>query len=139
MSEFKKLSETEIVEAPGENDTIVLVSDGEVKRVSAAAFAAAAGGGGGGAEPIRLINKSTGSYYETDYTLDDGSAIPSNLYDLYLAGVPILICDCYCEAEKNLWYTVIGAQKVNSTNPYCNFTFYDFNSSAYKSLMVSIE
>lgn len=91
MAEFKKISDTEVVEAPGENDNLVLISNGEVKQVSAASFAAAAGGSGA-SEPIRLINNTTfTNFYDDQCTLEDGSQVPRNLYELYLAGTPILL------------------------------------------------
>lgn len=103
MAEFKKISDTEVVEAPAENDNLVLISNGEVKQVSAAAFAAAAGGGG--AEAIRLITSVT-MYTElsgSDCTLEDGSAVPSDLYDLFLVGTPILL---YC---RDMWSICVSA------------------------------
>lgn len=135
MAEFKKISETEIVEAPEENDTLVLISDGAVKQVSAAAFAASAGGGG--AEPIRLINSSTDGYYSSIYTLEDGSPIPGNLYDLYLTGTPIMITyvgDCY----HRDWFTIIGASEVNNSGYICHkFYFYDTKQNRYCSIQIS--
>lgn len=90
MAEFKKISDTEVVEAPAENDNLVLISNGEVKQVSAAAFAAAAGGGG--VEPIRLITSVTSNSALNDQcTLEDGSEVPSDLYDLFLSGTPIYL------------------------------------------------
>ena len=83
------ITKTEVVEAPAENDTLVLVSEGAVKQVSAAAFAAAVGGG---AEPIRLITSVTAdSASDGQCTLEDGSSVPSDLYDLFLAGTPIYL------------------------------------------------
>lgn len=81
------ITKTEVVEAPAENDTLVLVSDGTVKQVSAATFAAASGGGG--VEPIHLFTLSTNDPDISEFTLLDGSEVPSNLYDLFLAGTPI--------------------------------------------------
>lgn len=133
MAEFKKISETEIVEAPEENDTLVLISDGAVKQVSAAAFAASAGGGG--AEPIRLINSSTDGYYSSNYTLEDGSPIPSNLYDLYLAGTPIMLTYCRDSYHRD-WFTVIGAQLIGGSGQYYKYHFYDYKSGRYDILTV---
>lgn len=128
MAEFKKISETEIVEAPEENDTLVLVSDGVVKQVSAAAFAASAGGG---AEPIHLIPRNTNSYSSNSFVLEDGSDIPSNLYDLYLAGTPILILYIK-DNNKTKWFSVIGAELGDYQK---SFTFYDFVEEGYKTFI----
>jgi hypothetical protein len=133
MAEFKKISETEVVEAPEENDTLLLISNGEVKQVSAAAFAAAAGGGG--AEPIRLINTNTSGYYGNNYTLEDGSPIPSNLYDLYLAGTPILIASCE-DLYHRCWFTVIGARLWAGSGESYDYYFYDYINSTYQTLSV---
>ena len=81
------ITKAEIVDVPTENDTLVLVSDGTVKQVSAATFAAASSGGG--VEPIHLFTASTSGPSISGFTMLDGSDVPSNLYDLFLAGTPI--------------------------------------------------
>lgn len=53
------ITKTEVVEAPAENDTLVVVSEGVVKQVPAASFAAG--------KPIRLRTNSDSDYlYATD-------------------------------------------------------------------------
>lgn len=93
MADFKRISNTELVEAPAENDNLVLISNGVVKQVSAAVFAASAGGGG--VEPIYLITSREASTsiptYLGDYTMEDGSAPSPDLYSQFTSGTPIMI------------------------------------------------
>lgn len=109
MAEFKKISDTEVVEAPAENDNLVLISEGVVKQVSAAAFAAAAGGGSGGVEPIILVAVSGGPSYfgDSDCTLADGSPVPRDLFEKFLSGTPIY-----------LFYNGIGSQCMITGTAY---------------------
>lgn len=132
MNKFKKFSETEVVEAPGENDTLVLISDGEVKRVSAAAFAASAGGG---VEPIRLYNKTTSGLYAENYMLEDGSPVPENLYELYLAGNPILIADPNTEDFDHAWWYSVVSAGVSFGN-MSGYVFIIITSEGTKALLV---
>ena len=116
------ITKTEVVEAPAEEDNLVLVSNGTVKQVSAAAFAAASGGGN---EPIYLI--PTGgtpySYNANNYVTADGSAVPENLYELWLAGTPVFITS----ADTNNIYHGVYNKVISASaeeDPYV-FLFVD--------------
>lgn len=109
------ITKTEVVEAPEETDNLVLVSNGTVKQVSAATFAAASGGG---VEPIYLVPKSTGGSYGS-CTLDDGSDLPANLYDLFIAGTPILVAESGSGAiNKSKRFLVIAASTSGDQNMF---------------------
>lgn len=89
MAEFKKISDTEVVEAPAENDNLLLVSDGVVKQVPATAVG---GSGGGGVTRILLIASEENYYYNPDNcTLEDGSPLTKSVAEAFLAGIPVYI------------------------------------------------
>lgn len=103
------ITKTEIVEAPEENDTLVLVSNGMVKQVSAASFAAASGGG---VNPVYLVTENTSDSSIERFTQLDGSAVPDNLYDLFLAGTPIFKnCRSGSVMSYNSWTLCVAAKE----------------------------
>ena len=119
MAEFKKISDTEVVEAPSENDTLVIVSNGEVKQVSAATFAAASSGGG--VEPISLITSATGEYLSTsNTTLYDGSEITKNVFDAFITGTPVY-----------LNYNTDNTARVALCTGACEYSNYDYGLLFY--------
>lgn len=138
MAEFKKISDTEVVEAPAESDNLLLVSEGAVKQVPVTAV----GGGNKGAEPIYLIpiNKPEAytniSEYLGDYQLEDGttfeygSPITNGLYDQYIAGTPIYI---KLEDTRNNKYLMqcIGAG-LGDGNCFVSLAFFDMIGREYK-------
>jgi hypothetical protein len=87
MAEFKKISDTEVVEAPTENDNLVLISEGVVKQVPVSAV-----GGGGGANRILIVSNYDNYYYSPDNcTLEDGSPLDTSVAEAFLAGVPVYV------------------------------------------------
>jgi hypothetical protein len=81
------ITKTETIEEPSVEDTLVVISDGNVKQLPASTFASLCG-----AAPIVVISSSTNSnLYDYDCMLADGSELPSNLYDLFIAGTPIVL------------------------------------------------
>lgn len=89
MAEFKKISDTEIVEAPLENDNLLLVSEGVVKQVPVTAVG---GGDKGGANRILLIASEENYYYNPDNcSLEDGSPLTASVAEAFLAGTPVYI------------------------------------------------
>jgi hypothetical protein len=108
------ITKTEVVEAPEETDNLVLVSNGIVKQIPAVTFAAASGGGG--VEPIYLFTTSTDGSGISGFTLLDGSDVPNNLYDLFLAGTPIFKnCQVYNEMSDTSWTLCVSAAPCELT------------------------
>lgn len=94
MADFKKITEVPIVEEPNEGDTLMIVSDGELKQISASSFAAASGGGGGLA-PVYVYDSNTNSIQQgTELIIYDvnevGVSTGTELYNYMLAGGQII-------------------------------------------------
>lgn len=66
------ITKTEVVEAPAENDTLVVVSNGTVKQIPAASFAAG--------KPIRLFTDTNNQdLYLGDVTTEDDTVVTSDM------------------------------------------------------------
>lgn len=102
MAEFKKISEVEVVEAPAENDNLLIVSDGEVKQVPAVNFAAGSGSGSCGIEywtgdvtwdpesnmfTLQGLELSTGEEVEIGIRLNSDSKAPCCAKYSFIYGV----------------------------------------------------
>ena len=96
MAEFKKITEVPVVEEPNEGDTLMIISDGELKQISASSFAAASGGGsGGGLAPVYVYDRSTAGIQQgTSLIIYDanevGVSTGTELYNYMLAGGQII-------------------------------------------------
>lgn len=82
------ITKTEVVEAPAENDTLIVVSEGVVKQVPAVSFAAV--------KPIRLFTDvSNQTLYLGDVTTEDGTTVTSDmgsqLAEQFANGNPIIL------------------------------------------------
>lgn len=123
------LASTEVIEAPAENDNLLIVSEGAVKQVPAANFAASSGGG---VEPIYVVYVSTMNF-EGDYvhcTMEDGSALPTNLYDLYKAGTPIIVLDEH-DIQGYVYPVVYAYHNSSSTEPEYSKFYYCCPGKSY--------
>lgn len=82
------ITKTEVVEAPAENDTLVVVSEGAVKQVPAASFVAG--------KPVRLFTDvSNQTLYSGDVTTEDGTIVTNDiglqLAEQFANGTPIIL------------------------------------------------
>lgn len=80
MAEFKKISEVEVVEAPSENDTLLLVSEGEVKQVPVSKI-------GGGGYVLKLTEDNY-AYIEYNHHYVDNY---DEIYDVLTSGGAVRI------------------------------------------------
>ena len=102
MAEFKKISDTEVVEAPTENDNLVLVSEGVVKQIPVTAVCGS--GGDKGVNKILIIaNNDNASLTPDNCTLEDGSPLDASVGEAFLAGVPVYI---YCEDTYSICFAI---------------------------------
>lgn len=121
------ITKTETIEEPSVEDTLVVISDGNVKQLPASTFASLCG-----ASPIVLISSSTNdTLYDYSCTLEDGSDLPSNLHTLFMSGSPIILvynnfalsCTCvmpgdnYSFAYKLYFYNPVN-QKYITVHKY---------------------
>lgn len=139
FASFDKLAEVETVDAPGVDDALLLVSDGAVKQMSAAEFAAACGGSS--ITPIYLYCKETkmsgdlSDYYvsysgvldvDGNFNPNDYEEVPTNLYEMFLAGTPIFLeYKPIGGNPKREWTKIIGATSSSSED---KFYAYDIQS-----------
>jgi hypothetical protein len=95
MADFKKITEVPVIEEPNEGDTLMIVSDGELKQISASSFAAASGGSGGGLVPVYVYDSSTDSMNQGKRLIihdvnEVGISTGTELYNYMLAGGQII-------------------------------------------------
>lgn len=99
------ITKTEVVEAPAENDTLVVVSEGVVKQVPAASFAAV--------KPIRLFTDvSNQTLYSGDVTTEDDTIVTSDiglqLAEQFANGTPIIL---FCGPAASACIGVMRAEE----------------------------
>lgn len=127
MADFKKITEVPVVEEPNEGDTLMIISDGELKQISASSFAASSGGNGGNMPVVWLNLKTTSGATPSGfhYTVYDpnniGITTPAELYEYYCAGGTVM-----CSSEGKI-IRVLHVDSADSSGStiyqfcYCNY------------------
>lgn len=126
MTEFKKISDVELVETPTESDNLLIVSEGVVKQVPATAI-----GGGSSGDCIMIIPDNDDEYYYNTGNCHrlDGKPITEDIMQEFLNGVRIYfqwrgaynLCTAYDIGHgcHRLLFTCVGDWSSNGVPGIC--------------------
>ena len=125
MADFKKITEVPVVEEPNEGDTLMIVSDGELKQISASSFAAASGGS---TAPLFIYGGSTAGrdagYIYDPYNI--GITTGAQVFEFMLSGGQV-----YWLGKDFAGGEITAISTVNNIDSTGGFTLHNASGTLY--------